>query len=146
MDLSDALARLRQHRGGVLATQKANGRPQLSNIVYAVGDDDVVRISITADRAKYRNLLRTPVASLHVSRADFWAYVVLEADAELSPVAAAPGDATVDELVALYGTLQGEHDNWDEYRRAMVDDKRLVLRLRAAHAYGMWPDSASSDG
>lgn len=138
MDLADALARLRDHRGGVLATQKADGRPQLSNIVYAI-DDDIVRISITADRAKYRNLVRTPIASLHVSRPDFWAYLVLEADAELTPVAAAPDDATVDELVDLYRTLQGEHDDWDEYRQAMVKDRRLVLRLHPTRAYGMWP-------
>ncbi len=141
MDLTDALAVLRQHRGGVLATQKTDGRPQLSNIVYAVGDDELVRVSITADRAKYKNLRRTPLASLHVSRADFWAYVVVDADAELTPAAASPGDATVDELVELYRLLQGEHEDWDEYRAAMVADQRLVLRLHPTHAYGMWPDA-----
>jgi PPOX class probable F420-dependent enzyme len=141
MDLTDAIALLRQHRGGVLATQKADGRPQLSNIVYAVGDDDVVQISITADRAKYKNLRRTPLATLHVSRADFWAYVVVDADVELTPVAAAPDDTTVEQLVALYRALQGEHDDWDDYRRAMVADHRLVLRLHPTHAYGMWPDA-----
>ena len=47
-------------------------------------------------------------------------------------------DATVEELIALYRTLQGEHDDWDDYRKAMVIDRRLVLRLRPTHAYGMW--------
>jgi hypothetical protein len=56
MELTDAMAFVRQHRHGVLVTQKQDGRPQLSNIAYAVGDDGVIRISITADRAKYRNL------------------------------------------------------------------------------------------
>lgn len=68
---------------------------------------------------------------------DFWSYVVVEADAELSPVAAAPDDATVEELVVMYRSAAGEHPDWDDYRRAMVDDRRLVVRLRPVHAYGM---------
>ena len=139
MQIGEALDHLRTQRGGVLITLRRDGRPQSSNISYAVGDDDVVRISVTADRAKTRNMERTPVASLHVNRPDFWAYVVVDADAELSPVAAEPGDATVEELVALYRSVQGEHEDWDDYRRAMVADRRLVVRLRPTHAYGMWP-------
>lgn len=138
MQIGEALDHLRTQRGGVLITQRRDGRPQSSNISYAVGDDDVVRISVTAGRAKTRNLERAPVASLHVSRPDFWAYVVVDADAELSAVAADPGDATVEELVALYRSVQGEHEDWDDYRRAMVADRRLVVRLRPTHAYGMW--------
>jgi hypothetical protein len=67
---------------------------------------------------------------------------VLEGDAQLSAVAAAPDDATVDELVELYRSLAGEHDDWDDYRRAMVADHRLVARLRPTHAYGMLPSPA----
>ena len=139
MDLDTALDFARDHRQGILLTLKRDGRPQSSNIVYAVDDAGTVRISITAGRAKYGNLVRDPRASLHVNRDDFWAYVVLEGDAELSPVAAAPDDATVDELVELYRSLQGEHDDWDEYRAAMVTDRRCVVRLRPNHAYGMLP-------
>lgn len=137
MDLATALAFARERRQGVLVTLKRDGRPQLSNIVYAVGDDDIARISVTDDRAKTRNLRRNRQASLYVTRDDFWAYVVLEGDAELTAVAADPHDATVEELVALYRQLQGDHPDWDEYRQAMVDDKRLVVRLRPTHAYGM---------
>jgi PPOX class probable F420-dependent enzyme len=140
MDLSTALSFVGEHRNGVLVTQKRDGRPQLSNIIYAVGDDGVVRVSITADRAKAKNLARTPIASLHVSRDDFYAYAVLEADVELSAVAAAPDDAAVDELVALYRAMIGEHDDWDDYRVAMVRDQRLVARLTPTHAYGMLPE------
>lgn len=137
MELSDALAFAAANRRGVLATQKRDGRPQLSNVTHQVGDDGVVRISITADRAKHANLRRDPRASLHVSRDDFWAYVVLEGDVVLSAVANEPGDATVDELVELYRSLAGEHPDWGEYRQAMVNDRRVVARLRPIHAYGM---------
>jgi PPOX class probable F420-dependent enzyme len=137
MDLDAALAYARDRDHGVLATLKGDGRPQLSNVNHAVGDDGVVRISITADRAKYRNLQRDGRVSYHVTADDFWSYVVLEGAADLTPVAAAPDDATVEELVALYRAVQGEHPDWDDYRRAMVADRRVVLRIRPERAYGM---------
>jgi PPOX class probable F420-dependent enzyme len=137
MELNDAIAFAGRHRRSVLVTLRRNGRPQLSNVMHAVGDDGIVRVSITADRAKYHNLARTPWAALHVTREDFYAYAVLEGPVTLAPVAADPADATVDELVALYRSMVGEHDDWDDYRRAMVADRRTVVRLTPDHAYGM---------
>jgi PPOX class probable F420-dependent enzyme len=129
MDLATALEHAAQQRLGVLTTLKADGRPQLSNISYAVGADGVIRISITDTRAKTKNLRRDPRASLYVGRSDGWAYLVVEARAEVGPVAAAPDDAAVDELVDLYHQLQGEHPDWDDYRAAMERDRRVLLRL-----------------
>ena len=141
MELATALAFARQHPRGIITSQKRDGRPQLSNVMFLVGDDGVIRVSITADRAKYANLRRDPRASLHVTQEDFYAYVVLDADVTLSHVAAAPDDAAVDELVDLYRSMVGEHPDWDEYRAAMVADHRLVARLSPTHAYGMLPDA-----
>jgi PPOX class probable F420-dependent enzyme len=138
MDLDRALELARDQRLGVLTTLKRDGRPQLSNITYAVGDDGVVRISVTDGRAKTKNLRRDPRGSLYVGRNDGWAYLVVEGTVALSAVAAAPDDDTVEELVALYRALQGEHPDWDEYRAAMVRDGRLVARLTPERAYGMW--------
>ncbi|MBV9934750.1 MAG: PPOX class F420-dependent oxidoreductase, partial [Actinobacteria bacterium] len=130
MELERALEVVRENRRGVLVTQRRDGRPQLSNIAYHLGDDGIVRISITDDRAKTKNLRRNPHASLYIGREDFWAYLVVDGDVELTPVAAQPDDATVDELVEYYRAVQGEHPDWDDYRRAMVKDKRLMARLR----------------
>jgi PPOX class probable F420-dependent enzyme len=137
MEISDALDFARDRRNGMLLTIKGDGRPQSSNIAYVVGDDDVIRISVTDGRAKTANLRRDPRASLHVNRDDFWAYAVIEADVTLLPVAQSPDDATVDALVDYYRTVAGEHDDWDDYRRAMVADGRLLLELRPTRAYGM---------
>ena len=139
MELEDALTFAAARRNGVLVTQKRDGRPQLSNITHAV-IDGVIKISITADRAKFANLVRNPQASLYVSRDDFWGYVVIEGDTELSEVATKPDDAGVDELVELYRSIGGEHPDWDDYRKAMVADRRVVVRLRPTHAYGMLGD------
>jgi hypothetical protein len=56
--------------------------------------------------------------------------------AQLSPVATAVDDATVEELVDVYRRIAGEHPNWDEYRAAMVADRRLVVRLPVERVYG----------
>ena len=120
MDLTTALEFVGRHRNGVLTTIRNDTRPQQSNIIYHRGDDGVVRISITADRAKYVNLSRRPWAALHVSSEDFWQY-----------------DAAVEELVTLYRHMLGEHEDWADYRRAMVRDRRAVVRLRPTRAYGM---------
>ena len=137
MELDDAIAFARDHRHAVLVTLRANGRPQLSNVFHNLGEDGLIRISITADRAKYHNLRRTPWAALHLTREDFFAYAVIEGDVELTPVAAAPDDATVDELVEYYRAANGEHDDWATYRQTMVDDHRVIGRLTPLHAYGM---------
>jgi PPOX class probable F420-dependent enzyme len=137
MDLTDALDFVRPRRQGVVVTIRANGRPQLSNIMFVTQDDGSVRISVTDDRAKTRNLRRDPRASLYVPGDTFWQYVVLEAAAELTPVAADPNDATVDMLVEYYKVGVGEHPDWEEYRASMVKDNRLVLTLRPERAYGL---------
>jgi PPOX class probable F420-dependent enzyme len=121
----------------VLTTIRNDTRPQLSNIIYYVDDDGRFQISITATRAKYVNLMRRPWAALHVSAPDFWSYVVLEGDVRLSAVAADPQDDAVNELVELYRHVGGEHPNWDEYRRAMVTEQRVVASLTPTRAYGM---------
>ncbi|MGY3205488.1 PPOX class F420-dependent oxidoreductase [Streptomyces sp. TE5632] len=132
------LALIGDHNGGVLVTLKQDGRPQLSNVNHAYYPDErLIRVSITDDRAKTRNLRRDPRASYHVTTPDRWAYTVAEGTAELSPVAADPHDETVRELIRLYRDVNGEHPDWDDYRAAMVRDRRLVLRLRVERAYGI---------
>ncbi|MBF6193273.1 PPOX class F420-dependent oxidoreductase [Nocardia implantans] len=139
MELAAAVDFARDHRRSVLTTIRRNGRPQLSNVLHVVGADGRIRISITADRAKYHNLVRDPWAALHVTREDFFAYAVLEGTVELTPVAAAPDDPTVDALVDYYRTATGEHPDWDEYRNAMVTDRRALVLFTPTHAYGMLP-------
>ncbi|MGN9757561.1 PPOX class F420-dependent oxidoreductase [Streptomyces sp. SD31] len=132
------LALLSEGHGGVLATLKRDGRPQLSNVGHAYYPDErIIRVSITDDRAKTRNLRRDPRASYHVTSPDRRAYVVAEGTAELSPVAKDPYDATVEELVRLYRDVLGEHPDWEDFRAAMVRDGRLVLRLKVERAYGI---------
>ncbi|MEW2100168.1 PPOX class F420-dependent oxidoreductase [Streptomyces sp. NPDC012485] len=134
----EALLRLiGQHDGGVLVTLRRDGRPQLSNVNHAYyPDEGVIRVSVTEDRAKTRNLRRDPRASYHVTSDDRWAWTAADVTAELTPPAAGTHDAVVEQLITLYRDVQGEHPDWDDYRRAMVRDRRVVLTLRIDHVYG----------
>lgn len=120
-----------------LVTLRRDGRPQLSNISYLYDPaTHVARISVTDGRAKTRNLRREPRASLYLTSADHWSYLVADGVAELTPVTTDPHDATADELVEVYRGIAGEHPDWDEYRAAMVAEGRLVVRLTIGHTYG----------
>jgi PPOX class probable F420-dependent enzyme len=136
MELDSALAAARATHQSVLTTLRRDGKPQLSNVLHVVGDDGVIRVSTTADRAKYHNLRREPWSALKVDGESFWSYAVIEADASFSEVAAAPDDAAVDELVEYYRAISGEHSDWDHYRRSMVSEQRVVVRLTPTRAYG----------
>lgn len=137
MELDQALEAARTHHQSVLVTLRKDGRPQLSNVLHAVGPDGIIRISTTEDRAKTANLRRTPWAALHLNAGSFWSYAVLEGDVDLSAVVGDPHDAAAEELVELYRALSGEHEDWDDYRAALVRDRRLVVRIAPSRAYGM---------
>ena len=137
MELTEALEFVRARKNGVLTTIRANGRPQLSNILYVPGDDGVLRISITDSRAKTKNMRRDPRVSLYVPGDNFWQFIVIEGTAELTPVAADPHDDTVEQLIAYYRAGNGEHADWDDYRAAMVADGRLIAAVHPERAYGL---------
>jgi PPOX class probable F420-dependent enzyme len=131
------LAFVGEQHWGVIVTVKPDGRPHVSNVGYAYDPErQLFRVSVTDSRAKTRNLRADPRVTLHVASKDFWTWVAVEGTAELTPVAADPHDATVEELITYYRGVSGEHENWDEYRAAMVADRRLVVRFLPQHTYG----------
>jgi PPOX class probable F420-dependent enzyme len=112
---------------GTVATIKKDGRPQLSD----------VRFSTRTSLAKVHNLRRDPRVSIKVTAPDGQGYAVGEGTAELSPVAWRLDDPVVEELIEVYRLIAGhEHPDWDDYRRAMVADGRLVCRIKVDHLYG----------
>ena len=132
----DPLDLLRSTSFGALVTLKRDGRPQLSNVLHHYDPGTAtLRISVTDGRAKTANLRRDPRASYYVTAPDGWKYLVVEGTAEFSDIAQSPDDAAADELVQLYRDLRGEHPDWDEYRAAMVAEKRLVLRIKIDRHY-----------
>lgn len=116
---------IRQNHHAVLVTRRADGRLQSSPVVCGVHDDGRVAISVTDDRAKTKNLQRDPRATLCVlSDAFFGEWVQIDGTAEIVPTADA-----VEGLVALYRQIAGEHPDWDDYRAAMVRDRRVLVLI-----------------
>ena len=138
-DVVDSLERMFGERGrGILATLKADGRPQLSTIDFCYdAGSRVARISTVDGSAKVANLRRDPRASLYVGTSDLASYAVAEGNVELSPTSASLDDETVEELIDVYRKVAGEHPDWADYRAAMVRDRRLVLRLHVERFYGL---------
>lgn len=116
----------------VLVTLRRDGSPQSSNVAvgYDLGDG-LFRVSVTDDRAKTRNVRRDPRVVLHVLGDDFWTYCSVAGEASLTALTTTPGDEVGRELLGLYEAIRGElHPDPDEFFQAMVDDRRLVLRVR----------------
>ena len=120
-----------------LATIKRDGRPQLSDVNYTADPATrILRVSTRSAMAKAHNLRRDPRASLRVA-APGGGYVAAEVTATFSEPSADENDATVEELIEVYRLIaKKEHPDWADYRRAMVADGRLVLRLQVERLYG----------
>ncbi len=130
MDLDTARKFLRAHHRAVLATSRADGRPQLSPVIATVDDDGRVLISTREAAIKTRNLRRDPRASLCVLNDGFFGeWIQVEGTAEIVPLPAA-----MDILVSYYRSLAGEHPDWADYRAAMERDRRVIARVTITRA------------
>ncbi len=128
---------LAQSRIGVLATIKADGRPQLSPIMPSYDRDaGVVRVSTSERTAKVANLRRDPRVALEVTSQDGWEWATVEGTATITGPGADPNGPEVEALVDYYRRAAGEHPDWDEYRSAMVSERRVLLTITVDKVYG----------
>jgi PPOX class probable F420-dependent enzyme len=118
------------HHRGVLATQRADGHPQLSPVLCAVDDTGRVIISTRETAVKTKNLRRNPHASLCVFSDNFFgAWVQVDGTAEVVSLPDA-----MDRLVDYYRRTAGEHPDWADYRAAMERDRRVIVRISIERA------------
>jgi PPOX class probable F420-dependent enzyme len=123
--LSELLDFVRPRHHMVLTTFRRDGSPQTSPVSGGVDEQGRIVISSYPKRAKSANLRRDPRASVTVLSDEFnGAYVQVDGDAE---VIALP-DA-VEPLVDYYRSIAGEHPDWAEYRQAMVDQGKCLIRI-----------------
>ena len=121
---------LRANHRAVLATARADGRPQLSPVTCGLDEAGRVIISTRETAVKTRNLRRNPLASLCVfTDAFFGPWVQVEGEAEIISLPEA-----MELLVGYYRVVSGEHPDWEEYRAAMIRDRRCVVRIEITRA------------
>ncbi|MFD4660752.1 PPOX class F420-dependent oxidoreductase [Kitasatospora sp. NPDC058444] len=133
----DPYALLEQSRLGILATIKADGRPQLSPVLpFYDRAANALLISTRDGLAKTVNLRRDPRASLEVTGPDGRSWATAEGVATLTGPGTDPEGPEVEALVDYYRRAAGEHPDWAEYREAMVSDRRVLLTIPVDHVYG----------
>ena len=119
----------------VLSTFRRSGQAQLSIVV--VGNyADGAAFTTTEDRAKLANLRRDPRCSLLVSQDSWWGFIVLEGAARVMSADNTDPEELRQAFRDVYRSISGEHPDWDEYDRAMVEDRRAVVIVVPEQIYG----------
>jgi len=130
MDLERAREFMRVHHRAVLATRRSDGLPQLSPVTVGIGDDGRVLISTRETAIKTKNLARDPRASLCVlTDRYFGEWLQAEGTVEIIHLPEA-----MDLLVDYYRLISGEHPDWEDYRQAMVRDRRVIVAITLTRA------------
>jgi PPOX class probable F420-dependent enzyme len=118
------------HHRAVLATQRRDGRPQLAPVTCGLDDRGRVVISTRETAVKTKNLRRDPHASLCVFTDGFFGqWVQVEGSAEVVSLPEA-----MEPLVDYYRRTAGEHPDWDDYRAAMIRERRVIVRVTIERA------------
>ena len=125
VDRDELLEFLRPRHHGMLATTRRDGRPQLSPVTCGVDPEDRIVIATYPRRAKAVNARANPAVSI-VVQSDEWSdeYVQVDGRAEVLDMPEA-----LDGLVAYFRCISGEHPDWDEYRAAMREQDKSLLRI-----------------
>jgi PPOX class probable F420-dependent enzyme len=130
MDLDEARAHVRRNSHAVLSTVRRDGTPQMSPVSVTVDAAGRVVVSSRETAFKVRNLRRDPRAWLCVFPDAFYGpWVQVEGTAEVLSLPDA-----LEPLVDYYRAVAGEHDDWDDYRRAMVDEQRCLVQVTLLRA------------
>ena len=130
MDLDEARQVLRVNHHAVLATNRSDGRPQLSPVAVTVDRDGRAIVSTRATALKTRNVERDPHVSLCAFVDGFYgAWIQIDGDADIQALPDAMGP-----LVDYYRDVSGEHPDWHDYRAAMQRDRRVLLRITITRA------------
>jgi PPOX class probable F420-dependent enzyme len=125
MDVEQARDFLRANHRAVLGTYHSDGRAQLSPVTVGVDADGYALVSTRETAVKVRNLRRDPRATLCVMNDGFYGrWLLIEGDATVVPLPEA-----MEPLVTYYRDISGEHPDWDDYRAAMVRERRVIVRI-----------------
>ena len=130
MDIGQALGFITTNHRGVLLTHRSDGGPQMSPIVAGVDSDGHVVVSSRETAYKVKNLLRDPRASVCMFTDGFYGeWVQIDGVAEIVSLPEA-----MDGLIDYYRHLSGEHPDWDDYRAAMREERRVLVRITPERA------------
>ncbi len=126
--LDELLDFVRPRHRMVLLTRRSDGTPQASPVSGGVDDSGRIVIATYPQRAKTKNARKRPEVSV-VVLSDEWDDAWVQVDGECEVLDATDGDEALDAFVEYFRTIAGEHSDWDEYRAAMVEQGKSLLRI-----------------
>jgi PPOX class probable F420-dependent enzyme len=116
---------LRPRHNMILLTWRRDGGVQGSPVTAGVDGEGRIVVATYPERAKSTNVARRPRASVIVLSEEFnGPWVQVDGDAELITLPDA-----VEPLVDYFRAISGEHPDWDEYRQAMRDQGKCLIRI-----------------
>jgi PPOX class probable F420-dependent enzyme len=125
MDIEEARQFLRENHNAVVCTMRQNGEPAMSPITVGVDHDGYVIISSRETAFKVKHLRRDPRVWLCCLTRQFYGeWHLIKGRATIVSLPDA-----MEGLVEYYRGISGEHPDWDDYRRAMEQDKRVLIRV-----------------
>jgi PPOX class probable F420-dependent enzyme len=125
VDLNELLAFVRPRHSMILLTRRRDGSAQLSPVTGGVDEAGRIVVSSYPERAKVANLRRTAECSVLVLSDDFGgAWVQVDGTGEVLDLPEA-----LEPLVQYFRAISGEHPDWDEYRQAMRDQGKCLIRI-----------------
>ncbi|MFF5234618.1 PPOX class F420-dependent oxidoreductase [Dactylosporangium sp. NPDC000521] len=125
VDRSGLIEFLRTRHRALIITARADGRPQASPVTSGVDAEGRIVVSTYPERAKVRNARRDSRVSV-VVLSDEWngPWVQVDGVAEVLDLPEA-----LEPLVEYFRCISGEHPDWDEYREAMRQQGKSLLRI-----------------
>ena len=130
MDLDEARVFLREHHRGVLATRRADGGIQQSPVLVNVDGEGRGIISSRETAYKVRNLRRDPWVQVCVFTDRFFGqWLFVEGRAEVLSLPRA-----MESLIDYYKRFPDENPDWDDYRRRMERERRVLIRIELERA------------
>ncbi|MEQ6903080.1 PPOX class F420-dependent oxidoreductase [Nocardioides sp. YIM 152588] len=128
VDLDGLVEFVRPRHRFLLITRRADGTPQASPVTGGVDDDGRLVVATYPERAKTRNARRRPEVSVVVVSEE-WDGPWVQVSGTCEVLDAADGAEALDAFVAYFRNIAGEHSDWAEYRQAMVDQGKSLLRI-----------------
>jgi PPOX class probable F420-dependent enzyme len=126
MEIIDAQKFLQANHRACIAVRQKDGWPQMTFVTPGIDPEGRVIMTSRGKTYKVKHLRRDSRVSMLVFGEQFSGskFVQIHGMAEIIDQPEA-----MDMLIYWYKQVRGEHENWDEYKKKMVDEKRVVIRV-----------------
>lgn len=126
MKITDAQKFLRENHRACIAVRQKDGWPQMTFVTPGIDPEGRVIITSRGATYKVKHLRRDLRVSMLVFGEQFHGskFVQIHGTAEIIDLPEA-----MDMLIYWHKQTRGEHENWDEYKKKMVDEKRVIIRV-----------------